>query len=203
MAEIHIHIIIPTAAPSDPYVALYAPKWPMYQEKRAEVINHPMAAAPLPTESHCQRAARQQFLEGEGLDEIIVPARAKTLDTVVNSRQVCQEQHRGRNTFRAEQTDNRQPVEPGQHPVEDDDVESLVGSDLEAFAAVCGKHRLMTARPKPRGDERCSLRIVLDDQGLHACFDSGTGASSPDPNLTPWPPIGYTAWRRSQFAGRR
>src|ERR1700722_9448230 len=57
MAEIHIHIIMPTAAPSDPYVALYAPKWPMYQEKRAEVINHPMAAAPLPTESHCQRAS--------------------------------------------------------------------------------------------------------------------------------------------------
>jgi hypothetical protein len=36
---------------------LYAPKWAMYQEKRTEVINHPMAAAGLPTESHCQRAS--------------------------------------------------------------------------------------------------------------------------------------------------
>jgi hypothetical protein len=60
-----------------------------------------------------------------------------------------------------------------------------------------------TARPKPRGDERRSLRIVLDDQGLHGCFDSGMGASSRDPNLTSWPAIRYTAWRRSQFAGRR
>ena len=147
--------------------------------------------------------ARQQLLEGEGLDEIVVAARAKALDTVVKSRQVCQEQHRGRNAFRAEQSDNGQPVEPGQHAVEDDDVESLVGSDLEAFAAVPGKHRLMTARPKPRGDERRSLRIVLDDQGLHARFDSGTGASSPDLSLTPWPAYRYTAWRRSQFLGCR
>ena len=32
--------------------------------------------------------ARQQLLEGERLDEIIVAGRAKALDTVVNSRQV-------------------------------------------------------------------------------------------------------------------
>jgi hypothetical protein len=74
---------------------------------------------------------------------------------------------------------------------------------IEAFAAVRGKCRLMTARPKTRGDERRSLRIVLDDQGLHAWFHSGTGASSHDPNLTPRPAIRYAASRRSQFAGCR
>ena len=59
MAEIHIHIIIPTAAPSEPYVALYAPKLAMYQEKRSELISHPMAAATLPTDSQCQHASRR------------------------------------------------------------------------------------------------------------------------------------------------
>src|SRR6476646_9765766 len=50
----------------------------------------------------------------------------------------------------------------------------------------CFRHPAIgeTARTKPRGDERRSLRIVLDDQDLHAHFDSGMGASSPDPNLT-------------------
>ncbi len=59
MVEIHIHIIMPTAAPSEPYVALYAPKLPMYQEKRRELISHTIAATTLPTDSHCQRASRR------------------------------------------------------------------------------------------------------------------------------------------------
>jgi hypothetical protein len=146
--------------------------------------------------------ARQQLLEGERLDEIIV-ARTKALDTASTPDRF------GRNRTGVETPSARSrattdsPVEPGQHLVEDDDVDSFVGSDLEAFAAVRGKRRLMTARPKPRGDEPRSLRIVHDDQGLHARFDSGTGASSPDSNLTSGPAIGYAASRRSQFAGRR
>ena len=56
MAEIHIHIIMPTAAPRGCVVGA---EIPIYQEKRAELISHPIAAAALPTESHSQRASRR------------------------------------------------------------------------------------------------------------------------------------------------
>ena len=147
--------------------------------------------------------ARHQLLEGEGLDEIIVAARRQgprhgrqlptgSSGTGPGWERLPRAAERQRTARRARAAS-----------VEDDGVESLLGSNLEACAAARGKCRLMTVRPKLRGCERPSLRNVLDDQGLHASFDSGAGASSPDPSLTPWPAIRHTARRRSQYAGRR
>lgn len=58
MQEIHIQVMNPTTAPSDPYVLLYAPKFAAYHEKRIDTTIQSAAASALPQviHRHCARS---------------------------------------------------------------------------------------------------------------------------------------------------
>ena len=123
--------------------------------------------------------ARKEFVEGEGLDKIVVAARAKPLDTVVDAGQVGEKQDRGRETPPNGGGRRQKPVNPRQHAIKDDDVERFGGRRLKSLASVCGDPTRVSAGLQPLRNELGSLGIVLDDQNFHARFVSGMSALIP------------------------
>ena len=109
-----------------------------------------------------------QFLEREGLDEIIVAARLEPVDPVVDAREIGQKQHRGRYSFRAQQGHDGEAVELRQHAVENDGVKLLAGRSLDAVSSVGDDRRLMPTLLQPGGDKSGDLFVVFNDQYLQS-----------------------------------
>ena len=57
--------------------------------------------------------ARKEFLKGERLDQIVVAARPKSLDTIVDAGQIGEKQDRYRDSLRTEEGDDGKPSIPG------------------------------------------------------------------------------------------
>ena len=112
--------------------------------------------------------ARHQFLEGEGLDEIVVAARLESVDPIVDAGEVGEKEHRRRDAVPAHQRDDAEAVQFRQHAVEHDDVEAVGACALIAFATVARDRRLMSSRTEARRDELGGSLVVLDHQNLHA-----------------------------------
>ena len=88
--------------------------------------------------------ARHQFLEGEGLDDMVVPAGLEFLDPVVDAGEVGEKEHRRREAILPHQRDDAEAVEFRQHPIEHNHVEAIDACPLVAFPTVVRHHRLMT-----------------------------------------------------------
>ena len=67
--------------------------------------------------------AGEQLGEGERLDEIIVGSLLQPVDAIVDRAERGQHQHRRRHACGAQRAQHRQAVEPGQHAIEDDEIE--------------------------------------------------------------------------------
>jgi hypothetical protein len=107
-----------------------------------------------------------QFLESERLDEIIVAARFKPVDSVVDACEIREKQHWGCYSFRSQQGHNRKSVELRQHAVENDDVKMLGGRSLDAISSVGDDRRVMPALAQPGCDMSGDLFVVFNDQGF-------------------------------------
>jgi len=66
---------------------------------------------------------RQQLGEEERFDQIVIGAVVEPGDAIVDAVAGRQEQHQRLVTGRAQPSAHREPVEPGEHDIEDDDVE--------------------------------------------------------------------------------
>jgi hypothetical protein len=112
--------------------------------------------------------ARHQLLEGERLHQIVVPAGLESVDAVVDSVEVGQEEHRRGHAILAHEGHDAKTVELRQHAVKHDDVEALGARAFVTLPAVARDRRLMTARKQARRNEPGGSFIVLDHQNLHA-----------------------------------
>ena len=86
--------------------------------------------------------ARQQFLDAERLDDVVVGAGPQAADAVVGGVAGGQEDHRHLRAGRAQALQHAEAVEAGHHHVEHDEVGLVLGHRGEGGRAAVGGHRL-------------------------------------------------------------
>ena len=123
--------------------------------------------------------ARQQLAEGKGLGQIVIAAAAQAAYPIVDFRQCAQYQDRGALAGLAQHLDDGESVDISrQHPVHDDDIIRLAGSQEHAVAPIAGMIRGVSGFLQAFDDELCDPLVVLDQQDLHEWSPSGDPAVS-------------------------
>ena len=130
----------------------------------ADAIDHLLAAAAA-ARQHFD--AREQFGERIGLGQIIVAAGAQALDPVVDLAERRQDQRRRLDALAAQGPDHRQPVELGQHAVDDQHVVLAVERLREPFLAVGGEVGHMPDLAEGLDQIVGGIAVVFDDQETH------------------------------------
>ena len=115
---------------------------------------------------------RYQLTAAEWLGQIIVGAHFQTdhaVDLIAFSRQ-----HDDRNTgLRAQGAAERQPVFPGHHEIEQDEIDAAVGQRFSHGAAIGGGADAETFLAERAGDQVTDLVMVVDDQDMRRCGHGG------------------------------
>src|SRR5262249_37600283 len=95
----------------------------------------PQGNGRLPTPAAAQQGAdaRQDFREGKRLHQIIVGAFVEPVHPVIDGVFRSEDQHGRLDSALAERGQNVYPVAPGQHEIEQHDVERLLVREIEAF----------------------------------------------------------------------
>jgi hypothetical protein len=106
--------------------------------------------------------------KGEGFGQVIIGAGLQTADTVVHSGLGAQDDDRGLNFLLAETSDEAEPVQLGEHDVDDggvivDGAGERQASSSPSGAGVDGIAILLQAIGHERGD----LGVVFNDQDAH------------------------------------
>src|SRR6185503_15775684 len=111
---------------------------------------------------------RQQLIERERLGEIVVGAVVEPGHLVGYGVAGGEEQHRGRHAPGPRGFENPEPVEPGQHHVEDHEVVGrATGQEVERGGAVGGLLDGIPLLLEPLPDETRDLPLVLHDEDAH------------------------------------
>ena len=108
---------------------------------------------------------RQQFTRIEGLRKIIVGAHLEAEDAI--DILAARGQHDDRDLqFGAELAAQAEAVFPGQHDVENDQVDAMIGQGARHFAAIGGGGHVAGVAAQIFGDQRPRLAVVLDDKDV-------------------------------------
>ena len=110
---------------------------------------------------------RQQLGEGERLGQIVVATGTQALDPILDVTQRAQHQHRRLIARRAQRRDDRQPVDTGQHAVDDHGVEGVVRRTLEPLAALCRQIDAVPALGQPSDQVIGCFAVIFDNQNAH------------------------------------
>ena len=102
--------------------------------------------------------------EGEGLDDVVVGAGAQAGDALVDGAHRGQEDRRGLDAGGADRLQEREAVEVGEHPVEDQHVEAAVEGVHQALAAGAGRLDGVAGLAQALGEVVAGLGVVLDDE---------------------------------------
>ena len=111
---------------------------------------------------------RRQLLEGERLGHVVGGAPVEALDPVGDLALGGEHDHRQGRLASADRGQNLDPVAPGQHPVEDHQVEAAAERQPLALDAVGGWSDAVALGLETPREEVGDRRLVLDDQDLHA-----------------------------------
>jgi hypothetical protein len=111
--------------------------------------------------AHERSEASEQFVEVEGFDEVVVRAGVEAVDAVRDGAEGREEQDRRRDAGRADRRDEARPVEVGESPVDDHDVEPLGECAFEGVATV-GDRRHLVRLAEHLDRHLCDDAIVLD-----------------------------------------
>src|SRR3954447_229565 len=114
---------------------------------------------------------RQQFGEGERLDEIIVAAGAQAAHAVVDLAKCGNDQERRGDAVVAQLAHHADAVDVGQHAVDGDHGIVARGAVAEGFAPRGGEIDVVARNRQLLDELACGFRIVLDDQ--NAAVTSG------------------------------
>ena len=113
--------------------------------------------------------------EAERLGDVVVAAGAKRLDLVLDCALCGEEEDRGLEAALAEATAYLEPVDVGEHPVEDDQVGVELHRLRERVAAVLGLGDVEALVPQRCGYGIDDRRLVVDDEDRRA--GGGIGGS--------------------------
>ena len=109
----------------------------------------------------------QQLVEGERLDQVVVRAGAEARDPVAYGAECGQHQDRRPVVDRPDPAAHLEPVDVGQHQVEDDHVVRPLGGEPDAVQPG-GRHvRGHAFLAQPLLEETHELRLVLDQEDPH------------------------------------
>ena len=125
--------------------------------------------------AHQRVDARQQFDEGIGLGQIIVAARLQPFDAIVHVGERAQEQHRRQIAVLADLLDELQPIELGQHAIDDGHVIGSRQRQRETDLAVGGVVDDMARFLETVHQIALRLEIVFNDKNAHS--------RTPDPSM--------------------
>src|SRR5262245_3983743 len=89
---------------------------------------------------------RQQFREGERLDEVVVAARAQAAHAIVDLAEGADDQSGREDALVAQPADDREPVDVRKHAIDDRDGMVGGGREPDALAALAGLIDLIAAR---------------------------------------------------------
>ena len=112
--------------------------------------------------------AREELRERERLREVVVRARVEPGDAILDAVARGQHQHRRPDALLANPPADLDPVEPGQHQVEDDRV--VLGRGRHPHRVVAGPRDVdgVALLDEASPQEGRHLELVLDDQDAHA-----------------------------------
>lgn len=124
--------------------------------------------------------ARRKLGHGEGLHDVVVGPGAQPVNLVVHRPQRGEEDHRRLDPGRAQRLDQRQPVEPGHHPVDDEQIVIAAHGLRQRLAPVQDVIHHMAFAGEPLADPVAGFLIVLCQKYAHvACpappFAMGNG----------------------------
>ena len=145
------------------------------------------------TDQHVEPGA--QLRKGEGLDEIVVGAALQPLDPLRDLGHRGEEQDRRRDPAGPDHPEDRQAVDPRQHPIEYDRVELLLRRMEQRIRAVRDDSDVHPGFRQSLGEVIGGFAVVFGDQDLHGdvrLYLLPTGSASPlvdaAPGCEPQPP---------------
>ncbi len=112
--------------------------------------------------------ARDQLGEGEGLDQVVVGPLVEAADAIVDVVLRGEDHDRGVDPVAADAAKDLQPLDVGEHEVEDDHIVRFVGGEVEAVATLGGDIDGKALGHEPAPDEARDLAVVFDEQDPHA-----------------------------------
>ena len=111
--------------------------------------------------------AGRQLGEGERLDQVVVGAGVEPGDAVGHGVARGQEQDRGLHAPAAQPAADLEPVDAGQHDVEDDRVVGGDGDPVERLFAAAGEVDGVALLGQPAAEQAGQPRLVFDHQDAH------------------------------------
>jgi hypothetical protein len=117
---------------------------------------------------------RCELGQRERLDHVVVGPGIEAGHTIVDAIQGRQEKHGSFHPRCTEPAEDGQPVQPGQHTVEDDYVPGLGTRAGEATAAIDGDMQIMCELPQALDNVGGGFGIILDQQQAHDAYPAHT-----------------------------
>src|SRR5262245_31309155 len=112
--------------------------------------------------------AREEFLEGERLAQVVVGAEIEARDLVAHGVPGREHEHGHAQAFLADRLEHAEPVALGQHDVEHDEIPGrAVDGTLDPGGSVAGDLDGMPFLLEALADEARDLSVVLDHQNPH------------------------------------
>ena len=109
----------------------------------------------------------QQLREGVRLGQIVVAAAAQALDPLVDVAHRADEQHRRLLAGGAQRLDHAEPIQLGQHAIDDQHVVFRARRQQQAFLAAVHHLHVVAALLQALGHVAGGIAVVLDDQHVH------------------------------------
>jgi hypothetical protein len=140
------------------------------ESQAAEFQN--VSAAELMT-AHQGSDACQKLLEGKRFRQVVIGTGVKTADDVVQRIPGGKHQDGCFLLSPAENPRYLKAAHPGQHDVEENDVEGLSGGEFECCQAIPGVADLILLLAKAAGEQNGHFRFVFYDEDSHTLYPSG------------------------------
>ena len=107
--------------------------------------------------------ARQQFGKGERLYQIVVGAQFEPSYPLVYGIAGGQNQHQRPSALLAQATENLPAIQPGEHHVENDQIELQFLREVQPIQSVCGDINDKSCLPKSLLQELGGFGFIFDD----------------------------------------
>ena len=120
---------------------------------------------------------RRQLLEGEGLGHVVGGAAVEALDPLGDLALGGQHDHRQGRLRPPDRGQHLDPVAPGQHPVEDHQVDAAAEASRSPSTPSAAVSTVVALGLEAALEEVGDRRLVLDDQDLHAADASSQAGS--------------------------
>lgn len=123
--------------------------------------------------AHQSADAGQQLLKGKRFRQVVIGTGVKTADDIVQRIPGGEHQDRCFLLSPAENPSDLEAAHPGQHNVQQNDIEGLGGREFEGRQAIPGMADLVLLLAKAAGEQSGHFRFVFYDEDSHTRYPRG------------------------------